>query len=138
MRKDAMSPHGVGRVNLVNPYNYNGQFSRSEWYASNTQRPRLSGSFSPRLCTIAAVFNNLTLVTRSISLCLAFPASVQQRKARKRSYAVLNSWNYAVPRLPEITAWHRQSAVNMLSCESTAAKRPAFTTVFTPLMYTST
>ena len=43
---------------------YNGQFSQSQLYASNTQPPQFSGhssTFSARLSTIAAVVNNLTL-----------------------------------------------------------------------------
>ena len=43
---------------------YNGQFSRSQLYASNTQWPRFSGhssTFSASLSTTAAVVNNLTL-----------------------------------------------------------------------------
>ena len=83
----------------------NGQFSLSQLYASNTQRPRFSGhslTFSARLSTITTVVNNLTLDTSGTSLCLAFPAYVQQKKAQKTQPCCTQQPDYAVPRLPEI------------------------------------
>ena len=63
--KSRLSFHLLQSLNSRHPATpYNGQFSRSQLYASNTQRPRFSGhssTFSARLSTIAAVVNNLTL-----------------------------------------------------------------------------
>ena len=77
---------------------YNRQFSWSQLYASNNQRPRFSGhssTFSARLSTITAVVHNLTLdlVLLIVVLASAYPSLpvYSKEKLWKCSQVVLNS-----------------------------------------------